>query len=222
VSLAVRAVWRSRSLAEPLLLLWLLLQLGLTAVSIPVVSRHTYLAAVPAVLLTASALRAVGQRLAPRVRAPALGRLLLFAPMVLGSLVLLGGAGVDRRRALDAGLEASRVTRQASVDIRAALQDRRGPVVLTLVDLPNTMFSADMSAYAFTNGAAEMVRIVSGRSDVTADLRYTPARRGNVANGSKPLLPADLGSSASDAARIVLLYDPQTGSLRLPPGSEGR
>ena len=39
-----------------------LLQLGLAAVSIPVVSRHTYLAAIPAALLTAAACRSVPLR----------------------------------------------------------------------------------------------------------------------------------------------------------------
>lgn len=216
VAVMVRAFWRSRSLAHPLLLLWLLLQLGLTAVSIPVVSRHTYLAAVPAALLTASALRTVGLRLALRVRAPAAGRLLLFAPTVLGSLLLLWGAWIDQRGALDAGLRASDVTRRAATDIRAALEGRRGPVTVTLVDLPSLVLSADMGAYAFTNGTAEMVRIVSGRRDVAVDLRYTPPRRANLANGSTALPPSDPGALASDPARIVLIFDASKGAFGLP------
>ena len=213
LAVLARATWRSRTLASPLLLSWLLLQLGLTALSIPVASRHTHLSALPAALLSAAALRQAGLFLASRWRG---GRFLALAPMVLGGLALLAGAWFDLQRALDAGRQATDLVRRGAVEIRAALANHPGPVTLTLVDLPSMTYGGDLGAYAFTNGTDSMVRLVSGRGDVTVDLRRTPERRVNVANGSRPLDASERRALAADPARIVLVFDPQTGDLRPP------
>ena len=213
LAVLARATWRSRTLASPLLLSWLLLQLGLTALSIPVASRHTHLSALPAALLSAAALRQAGLFLASRWRG---GRFLALAPMVLGGLALLAGAWFDLQRALDAGRQATDLVRRGASEISAALANRPGPVTLTLVDLPSMAYRGDIGAYAFTNGTDSMVRLVSGRGDVAVDLRRTPERSANVANGSRPLDASERRALAADPARIVLVFDPQTGDLRPP------
>jgi hypothetical protein len=216
VDLLVRSFWRSRSLAYPLLLFWLLLQLCLTAISIPVASRHTYLAAVPSALLTASVLRQVGLRLASQLRATAKRRSVSVAPLVLGSLFLLYGAWGDLQEALDAGLQASNITRRAAVDIRASLKNRQGPVKVTLVDLPFVISSGEMRAYAFAYGTTNMVRVVSGRRDVEVDFGSLKSAMNTAAWGSRRLSVSELDALALEHGRIVLIYDSSIQSLRHP------
>jgi hypothetical protein len=201
----------------------------LSAATISIVSRHTYLAAVPAALLTASALRELGRRLAERrTRAPS--ALLSLAPLVLGATALLSGAWLDLRRGVEAGLQATAITRRAAVEIRNALDTHPGSATLTLVDLPYQVPGAtDITAYAFANGTAEMVKIVSGRSDVTVQLRRSHAGQVNSANRSTRLAVDELSALASDPSRIVLVFDPLTGNplasgpgLQVAPGGRPR
>lgn len=216
VVLLVHSFRRSRSLAYPLLLFWLFLQLCLTATSLPVASRHIYLAAVPSALLTASALREVGLRLAARLRATATRRSVSLAPLALGSMLLLYGAWGDLREALDAGLQASDITRRAAADIRGWLKNRQGPVRVTLVDLPFSISSGAMSAYAFAYGTANMVRVVSGLRDVEVDFGSLKSATNAAAWGSRRLSDSELDAFALDQERIVLIYDSRTRSLRQP------
>jgi hypothetical protein len=134
--------------------------------------------------------------------------------MVVGGLLLLAGARSDLRRALDAGRQATDLTGRGAAAIRAALAERPGPLTLTLVDLPSMAYSGPIGAYAFTNATDSLVRLASGRDDVTVDLRRTPERRANVANGSRPLAKGELAALAADPGRIVLVFDPASSELR--------
>jgi hypothetical protein len=219
VSLLVWSVWRSRSLAWPLLLCWLVLQLGLTTLSLLTSSRHTYLAAIPAALLTAAALRVLGERLGRRLQG-ARAALVRVAPVMLGALVLLLGAQVDLRRALDTADSASDATRQMITAIRGVSPERRGGFTLTLVDMPSIYTRRGVNAYAFTNGLPEMVKIVSGRDDVVVELRCTGPRPINLASGSRPLAASELQALASDPGRVVLIFESRNGTVRRLRGAD--
>jgi hypothetical protein len=207
--LLIFVVVRYRRTPLPILALWIAIHFVLAGMTVTVVSRLTYLPAVPATLLIAAALAALGRRMAS-------GRAwwLRYAPLAAGTLLLLWNAAPDRRTAAEIWGKASDASGHAVADLRTALAGRAGSTHVVLLNLPRTFASRGMGAFVFANGTHQMLAMSFG-SQVHLSLGVVgEVPVDTTAFGSKPLSLADL-TARRDPPLLVLWFDPV--ALRLRP-----
>jgi hypothetical protein len=226
---AVLGLARSRPAAVRLLVAWFAVHMLTISAATAIVSRHFYLAAIPAALLSSWALwrgaeiaaGALESRLAlPATEGVAAG--LAFFVLAL----LVSGAVTDLDAAAKVHLEATAASRR-TVEL-ARMGASRGARYLVLVNFPGTLVRDGVNAFAFVNGLTEALSLSSQGAVGRPRLVYTgpPAPEGRFANRSRPILPAQLGRFAADPQTQVLAFNGrestvtelhENGVISLPP-----
>jgi hypothetical protein len=213
--------WKSRSGIVRFLLLWFAGHMIIVAITAGPVSRHFYLAALPASLLSAWLL----WRAADAVAAW-LGRWRTHSksphPYVAAGLVLLISTllVVNAKRDLDtAGTlhkQATLATRQVTALVQQRLaQSPNSPPKIALVNMPAKLVKNGIGAYAFVNGLHQLLRLNTGGRITDPELYYSgpPARDGTFANASRPLPLSELAARVRDPGTLVLIFDTRTQTV---------
>jgi hypothetical protein len=200
-------LWRAHIPGLRLLVAFLGIHLLISAIAGGITPRGSLIPAVPAALLTAWALRAGADRLAAGVTtAPelALWRELPAASMIL----LLVGAQADHSSAASVHTRVADGARVLVERIKAVASPDRGPVDLTLINMPDLQFEGGIAAFAFLNGVAELAHLASPAVR-TVDLRQMPSVGAPeyVLQAIPVLTPAELRAQVEDPHRAVLLFE---------------
>ncbi|HEV2843284.1 MAG TPA: hypothetical protein VG477_00445, partial [Thermoanaerobaculia bacterium] len=215
LAIAILLVLRGRP-ATRFATLWFAVHMALLSASIPPQSRHFYLAALTAALLSASLLWAGAERAAAwlgrRSTSDWSAQPAFLVLLVL--LLMLPAAKRDLDRAAALYGQATAATRQVRAAVQERLAHRPALSSVVLVNRPAQVAQDGVSVYFFVNGTREMVELTSG-SQVRRDqvrLFYTdlgPPRQA-YANGSQPITMAELDAKVRDLSALVLIFDPRS------------
>lgn len=196
--------------------LWFAVHMALLSVSIPPQSRHYYLAALAAALLSASLLWTAAERVTAWLgrRSTSDWSAQPAFLVMLALLLVIPPAKRDLDRAAAFYGQATAATRQVSAAVRERLAYRPPLKSVVLVNLPAQLAQDGLGVHFFVNGMREMVELTSARQIKRDQVRmfYTHARipRGIYANGSQPMTMAELDATVRDLSALVLLFDPRT------------
>ena len=194
---------------------WLTFHLLMVAAGIEMVSRHYYLAALPASLLASRALWCAAEKgvafLARRSLLPASGLsaeqagfFLLLLPLTL----LLTGSRTDLDAAAAVHREATAATRAVGEQVARRLTEDPDPRVV-LVNMPAILVRDGMAAFTFGNGLPEQLRLVFAdrvRRPLLAHT-YSTGARGAFAGTSREITFRALGSLLQEPRALVLRFD---------------
>ncbi len=215
--LSLFGLLKSRERAVPFLILWFWIHLGVVSVATTLVSRRAFLAAIPAALLLTWAIFRAAEAAAAR-----LGRDRQEAATVSAALAFLafGLLAAGAKSDLDEAAAVHREATEATRRIRELLTPRAaaGPLdEVVLVDLPGWLPRNGVGAFAFVNGTRPMVGLtLEGAIPLGIVNFYTTAPQaapGGYANGTRPISAADLDGKIADPRRLVLRFDPQSGTI---------
>ncbi len=195
---------------------WLTLHLLMVAAGIEMVSRHYYLAALPASLLASRALwRGAEGAVAFLVRrsllpAPGLptahaGTFLLLLPLTL----LMTGAWTDLDAAAAVHREATAASRAVTALVARCLAADPAPRIVT-VNLPTILVRDGMAAFTFGSGLNEQLRLVFDdrlRKPLYTHT-YSTGAQGAFAGASQEITFSRLGSLIRQPGNLVLRFDP--------------
>jgi hypothetical protein len=219
--LAGLGAWLVFKVKEPavrLLTLWMAIHLAVVGAASGIVSRHFYLAAIPAMLLLAWAIWGLAERAAARLdrsgasSALGLGPEQTAAALALFVLVLLvAGAKNDLNSAAAIHRAATQANRQVSDPVAA-----RRPAKLVLINVPAAMTEDGVSAFSFVNGVHQMLFLKTGMpmADVKLFHTYDQPQAGEYASGTHPATFDELAAWIRDPRALVFLYDPRSRSMR--------
>jgi hypothetical protein len=201
--------WRARSPAVRFTVLWLAAHLLTVGATTEAVSRHLYLAALPASLLLSWGIWSAADRLAGRL---ARGRERAAAVLAGSSLALLvAGALPDLGAAAAVYRDASAASNQVAALVRRRLAaEPAAPPRVVLVNLPALLARGGVSAYAFGNGLPQLLRLSTDGRVSRAELFYTEDAVGRPARPSRPITPGELAARVKDPGSLVLRFDPRT------------
>jgi hypothetical protein len=194
---------------------WLTVHLLMVAAGIEMVSRHFYLAALPASLLAARALwrgaEGVIAVLARRYPLSALGlsaEQAGFFVLLLPLTLLLAGSSTDLDAAAAVHREATAATRAVGDLVARRLREDPSPRVV-LVNMPAILVRDGMAAFTFGNGLQEQLLLVFGdrlRGPLLAHT-YSTGAQGNFAGTSREITLSGLGSLVREPGNLVLRFD---------------
>lgn len=208
--------WKSRSGIVRFLLLWFAGHMLVIATASGVVSRHFYLAALPAALLSAWLLWRAAEAVAARVGSPlpqpyvaAFLAFLAFALMAVNAKTDIDTAGTIHKQATLASQQVITLVQQ-----RLAQNPKSLPKV-ALVNMPAMMSKDGIGAYSFVNGLHQLVNLTTGGRITAPELYYTYAtfRDGKFANGSRPISLTELTARVQDPRTLVLTFDGRTQNV---------
>jgi hypothetical protein len=206
-AIAAWCLWRARTPGLRVLVAFLGMHLLILALASPITPRGSLVPAVPAALLTAWALRAGADRLAARVTtAPGLA---LCRDLPAASILLLVvGAQADHASAARVHTRVTEGARALVERIKAVAPPDRGPVDLTLINMPDLQFEGGIAAFAFLNGLPELAHFASPAVG-TVDIRQMPSvgEPEYVLQPIPVLTPAELRAHVADPHRVVLLFE---------------
>lgn len=213
--IAVLLVLRGRP-ATRVAALWFAVHMALLSASIVPQSRHFYLAALPAALLSAGLLWTGAERAAAwlgrRSASDWSAQPAFLALLVL--LLMLPAAKRDLDRAAAVYGQATAATRQVGAAVRGRLAHRPPLSSVVLLNLPAQVAQDGISVFFFVNGMREMVELTSGgqvsRNQVRLFYTGSGAPRRAYANGSRPITVAELDATVRDLSALVLLFDPRS------------
>lgn len=207
---AVLGIARSRTPAVRLLVAWFAVHMLTISAATAIVSRHFYLAAIPAALLSSwvlwkgaeAATAALERRLALPASEGVTAGIAFFA-----LALLVSGAVTDLDTAAKVHREATVASRR-TVEL-ARLGVARGVRHLVLVNFPGTLVRDGINAFAFINGLGEALSLSSNGAIGPPWLAYTGplAPEGRFANGSQPISSRELGRLIADPQTQVLAFD---------------
>jgi hypothetical protein len=205
--IAAWCLWRGRSPGLRVLVAFLGIHLVIAALATPVTSRGSLVPAAPAALLTAWALRAGADRLAAWMKS-APGAALCRELPAASMLILIVGAQADHASAARVHTRVTDGARALVERIKAVAPPERGPVDLTLINMPDYQFEGGISAFAFLNGVPELARFASPAVR-TVDLRQMPGvgEPEYVLQAIPVLTPAELRAQVAEPQRVVLLFE---------------
>jgi hypothetical protein len=200
-------LWRARAPGLRLLVGFLGIHLLTSALAGGITPRGSLIPAVPAALLTAWALRAGADRLAARVTTVP-GLALCRGLPAASILLLLVGAQADHSSAARVHTRVADGARALVERIKAVAPPDRGPVDLTLINMPDYQFEGGIAAFAFLNGLAELAHLASPAVR-TVDLRQMPSVGAPeyIFKAIPVLTPAQLRAQVADPYRVVLLFE---------------
>lgn len=213
--IAVLLVVRGRP-ALRIAALWFAVHMALLSASIPPQSRHYYLAALPAALLSAGLLWAGAERAAAWLgrRSSADWSTQPAFLVLLVLLLALPPAKRDLDRAVALYGQATAATRQVSALVRERLAYRPPLSSVVLVNLPAQLAQDGVGVYFFVNGTREMVELTTGgqvsRNQVRMFYTDTLTPQRAYANGSRPITMAELDATVRDLSSLVLIFDPRS------------
>jgi hypothetical protein len=220
-TVAVCLLWKAREPAVKLLAAWFALHLTIVSTAIIPVSRHFFLAAIPAALLSAWILwrgcslahgwltrRTSGSLLAERGAAGVLALLLV--------LIAAAAAKQDLDRAAALNLQASKATKEIQRLVLAHL-DARPLLEPALVNMPAIIAADGIGSYSFVNGLHQMLMLTSERryrlEDVELYHTYDRTVEGVYANASLPISLGDLDQLVLDPQHLVIAFDRSTNTV---------
>lgn len=207
------------------LTLWFAIHIVLVAAATGIVSRHYYLAAIPAALLlawalwsgadrAAAALERIGVPSALRMTTAQTATVLVF----FVGLLLLSGAKSDLNAAAEIYKVASKATLQVQAGVQARLPELPARPRIALVNMPAGLLGDGVSAFSFVNGLHHMLYLsTQGRiqiSDVQLFHTYDQPQPGEYANGSQPIGLGELSAVVRDPGSLVLMFDRTSRTVR--------
>ena len=215
-------VWKAREPTVRLLVLWLAAHLLAVSAGVDIVSRHFYLAALPASLLTSWALWRGADRMAS-----ALARLPSFdglgmSPSQAGAVLVLpivtllaAGARTDLDSAAAVHLEATQATRQITDLVHRRLLASAAPPRVVLVNMPAILIRDGMAAFTFGNGLTEQLRLTTAGRVYWPLSVYTRTDEapGTFADKSQPITLSGLSALVRDPGVLVLMFDPRSRTV---------
>ena len=199
---------------------WFAIHLTLLSISTVPQSRHYYLAALPAALLSAALLARAAERLVAWWSPRTVGR---WAPpaflAVLPLVLMLPGAKADHDRAAGLYTQATTAHRAIRWEVQQRLAQKPPLGGVTLVNLPAQVAGDGVNAYFFLNGMREMIELATGgvleRDQVRLLQTLDPAAPANrFANGTRYASIAQLEAAIRDLSSITLIFDEATRSVR--------
>jgi hypothetical protein len=218
----VLLVRKARSPDVRFLVLWFAVHILTVSAAVLIVSRHYYLAAMPAALLLARLVWSIADRLAAavvrrgaaaalRLNEQALATLLA----VLALTVLTAGAKSDLDAAAALAKQATAASRQVASQILARLARSAAPPRVALLNMPAILEQNGIRSYAFVNGLYPLVRLSTGGRVADPDLlcTYHLNQSRQLANESRPISLGDLARRVQDPDSLVLWFDPRTGTV---------
>ncbi|MEO8504980.1 MAG: hypothetical protein ABI609_13865 [Acidobacteriota bacterium] len=201
------------------LVIWLALHLLTVSAATVMVSRHFYLAALPASLLAASGLWWFANWAAQRAAFwPAAVRGAIVGGVFL---VLLLASRADLRNAVEVALQATTASRHvllAAQEVAPTGPDSsRTASRLTLINMPAVITRQGVSTFAFVNGLHQMVSLGTNGRVTRPDLRltYNEFRDGEFANGSQVATLASLHATVERPGNVTLCWNPSTHDVDL-------
>ena len=204
-------VFKVREPAVRLLTLWFAIHLSLSAAATGIVSRHFYLAAIPAMLLLAWAIWSLADRAAVVLDRAGASSWLALLTLVL----LVAGAKNDLNSAAAVHKVATQATRQVAAAVEARLSSLQQ---VALVNMPAAMVEDGVSAFSFVNGLHAMLFLRTGGAVRTENVKlfhtYDQAQPGEYANGTLPITLDDLAAMIRDPGALVLMYDRRSRTVR--------
>jgi hypothetical protein len=223
-ALAILLVLKARP-AVRFLTLWTAIHLTVVSAATAIVSRHFYLAAVPAALLLAWALWSGADRAAAaleRVGVPSALHMTAAQTatvlVLIAALLLLSGAKNDLNAAAEIYKVASKATRQVLERVQARLPELPARPRIALVNMPAGLLGDGVSAFSFVNGLHQMLFLsTQGRiqiSDVQLFYTYDQPQPGKYANGSQPIGLGELSAVVRDPGSLVLMFDRASRTVR--------
>jgi len=220
---AALLLWKSRSGNVRFLTLWFVAHLVTVAAAIPTVSRHFYLAALPASLLLAWVIwrgaDAAASGIArwntspgwsmPEPQIAAIVALVALALLAINAKTDLDTAGTLHKQATEA-------SRQVVALVQQRLAQNPGsPPRVALVNMPASLAKDGMGAYAFVNGLHPLLKLSTRGRITNPDLFYTYAlvADGKFANASLPISVGELAKRVGDPTSLVLMFDARTRTV---------
>ncbi len=213
---------KARERAVAFLVLWLGAHLATVAAATPPVSRHFYLAALPASILASWVLWRAAHGLASLVRPPAarsragLHRHLPAALVLVLVAVLAGGAQADVTAAAALHDQLTRATQRVIrlAQQRLALTDPL-PQRLVLVNMPILRTEGGIGAMAFGNGLQPMLQVVTGGKIRRPRLFFTyeGRPRERFVERAVPVSLPRLARLVRHPRTQVLMYDDRDGTV---------
>ncbi len=217
LALGALAAWliAKGSPAVRFLAAWITFHLLMVAAGIEMVSRHYYLAALPASLLASRALWCAAERgvafLARRFGLPASGlsaEQAGFFVLLLPLTLLITGSRTDLDAAAEVHREATAATRAVGDLVARRLAEDPDPRVV-LVNMPAILARDGMAAFTFGNGLPEQLRLVFAdrvRFPLLAHT-YSTGLQGAFAGTSREITLGLLGSLLQEPRNLVLRFD---------------
>lgn len=211
---AAYCLWRGRRVGVRLLVAFLVIELAAVSFASPLTPRQTVIPAVPAALLTAWGLRRAAEAVAGR--AAGAGRALCREIPSAFVLLLIVGAQADHSSAARVHTRVAFSVRGLVEQIRFAAPPSRGPVNVTLINLPWIAFDGGIAAFAFQNGQVPLAQLASPAVS-TVDSRQMPALGSTdyIPPEVPALSPGELRAQVAEPNRIVFLFDGATFATRV-------
>jgi hypothetical protein len=211
--------WKSRSGAVRFLLLWFAGHMVVIAIASGVVSRHFYLAALPAALLSSWLLWRAADALAfriarsgsplPQPYIAAVLAFLAFTLLAINAKTDLDTAGTIHKQASQASQQVASLVQQ-----RLAQSPTTTPKVV-LVNMPAMIHKDGIGAYSFVNGLHQLLNLTTGGRILAPELYYTYASfsDGKFASASRPISLSELAARVQDPGTLVLTFDARTQNV---------
>lgn len=197
------------------LVLWLAGHLLLVSAAVGMVSRHLYLAAVPASLIAAWALWWLAGRWATacaRYSTCAQGGSL---GILVGVSLVVASARMDIVSAADLHREVTLATRQVTDLVRRRLSTSPVPQEVIMVNMPALQSRGGLGAFAFGNGLTQQLHLTTRGKLLGARYFHTydgnPA--GKYADTSRPIALSELTRLVRDPGVQVLAFDRRTRAV---------
>ncbi len=202
------------------LTLWFAVHFALLSIAVTPQSRHYYLAALPAALLSAALICGAARRLVPALARRPEQSVAAPAAVALVALVLLvPGAKGDLDRAAGLFAQATAATREIRALAQARLAEQPPLRSVNVVNLPAAVAGDGVSAYFFVNGMHDMIELATAGSVPRDQVHLlqtldAQARPGQFANGSRHATAAEVYAAVNDLSSLTLLFDQPTRSVR--------
>lgn len=219
---ALWAIFRSRVPALAFLALWFGLHVTIVSIATTMVSRTSYLPALPAALLLAWAISRAADAVAglvtrsePSERRPRI-RAAISAALALSAFWLLAvGSYTDLRAAAALYRDVTLASRHIVEVTRSRLQSGTPLDNVVLVNLLSQVSRDGVSAYSFVNAAPEMVELTTGfpRKNILVVSPSPDASRTRYGSTTRHITLAALDEHVRNPRSVVLWFDPKTLSM---------
>jgi hypothetical protein len=130
-------------------------------------------------------------------------------------LLLIVSAQADHFTAAEVHARAASLSRELVGLIKANTPPGRGPVNVTLLNMPGITVARGIGAFTFANGLAELAHLASPEV-VSVQIRNmaTPSAPASIANLSSVIDVRELSAQLRDGSRIVVVFEGEPPRLR--------
>ena len=211
----VMCLWRARTSGVRVLIAFLGIHVVILAIAGGMSSRESHVPAVPAALLTVWAFRGVAERLVT-MAATSPGVMVCRQIPAVAVLLLMVSAQADHLTAAAVHTRAGSLSRDLVERIKMLVPPGRGPVNLTLVNMPGYLIARGIGAVTFSNGLTELSHMASPEVATLQLSRLAiESAPPDFANGSLPVSLGELRAQLREPSRVVLLFEKEPFGLRV-------